>query len=343
MLSNEVIRQISGGQGGTYIFDFSRISQDKYESLFRTLQHFAQSKIDNLGFNCDELVKSQAKSLSGVSMPPIVLGSIAKNKSHYIQNLVQLLCYIIPRSSRIKALELATMNFKPDQINRLSTSFGKSSSLLSLSFCQIPLGNQGLISILNALNPNQIQSISIKYCGITGDATGAILQFISKKTDPKGISNFSISKTELSQEDRDAIERALQNSQPKSDFLSNQSKSKFLQSATENTTKVTNKDNSEKITQQKAKTTKLQKGNSPNKSPNKKTQQQKDEEELKALKEENEALQLELSQLQQSLDIVQFSQDVFLVGKGAKDFIQFLNDVETKIQQYDKQNDTNMF
>lgn len=333
MLSNDFIRQISGGQSGTYIFDFSRISKEHYEPLFRTLQHFAQRNIDYLGFNCDELAKNKAKSLSRATVSSVVLNSIAKNKSHYIANLVELICYIIPRSQRIKGIELATIPFKQDQIERICNAIGKSKTLISISFCQIPLGDQGLISFLNAINPNKIKSISIKYCGISDASAQSIINFISKKTSPDGISKINFSNTELSQESRVKIEKALNSfpmiTEKEGLYPFNEELSNFQTKSQQSiqTSKFSPKSN-----------VKASPKGTPTSNQHQMLHKQKDidEDELNALKEENQALQAELSSLKNSMNVIQYSSDVFLVGKGAQDFIQFLTQIESKIQEFEK-------
>ena len=145
MLSPEVVRQLGDGTGAEYQFDFSKIPSEFYEPVLRTLQHFAQKKIESIGFNCDSLAKAEQLSListtqlnsaqnstpSNKKLPVIIANSIAKKKSHYISNIIELLCYVLPRSTRIKELTLSNLNIRKDYMQKLIGCLSKSKSWLS--------------------------------------------------------------------------------------------------------------------------------------------------------------------------------------------------------------------
>lgn len=69
--------------------------------------------------------------------------------------------------------------------------------------------------------------------------------------------------------------------------------------------------------------------NSPSRSTN--------EEKYEALKKENQQLKEELEALKRSVNIVPYNEKVFVIGKGAKQFVQFLNEIESKIKILEEQ------
>jgi hypothetical protein len=55
--------------------------------------------------------------------------------------------------------------------------------------------------------------------------------------------------------------------------------------------------------------------------------------ELANLERENQELKIALDRLRQSVSAIEFKKGVFIVGKGASEFMEFLAEIEKKIQQ----------
>lgn len=310
MLSDDIVRQLANGEGGIYHFDLSVIANEFYEPLLRTLQHFAQKKVDSLGFTCDELQRAEQRALAGHQMPVNVLNSIAKTKSHYIRNVVELVVHVLPRSTRIREITLSNLSIRKDQWLRIATAMGRSTSLHNINLTRIQIGNDGLQALLTSLDPNQIETISISYCGLSDASLVDIIAFIEKKNDDiakgGGIRVFSVSKTEFNDDSRRQISEAL------------------------GTYVATPKKPSPKKIAEKQK-----------RSQQKAFQRDKEIEELKQLEQENLNLKQELLDLRQSVDAVQYNDDVFIVGKNAEHFIQFITEVESKIKALEAQKEAN--
>ena len=110
-LSNSQLRKLADGEGPVYRFDLSKISSKLYKPLFRSLQVFAINNIGSIGFSCDELKNAEQKVVVGRPFPVSVLNSIAKRKSSYIRNIVQLISYILPRNSKLHKIYLSNISF----------------------------------------------------------------------------------------------------------------------------------------------------------------------------------------------------------------------------------------
>lgn len=361
MLSEEEIRQLANGTGTIYHFDFSKISGDKYESLLRTLQHFAKKKVESIGFSCDELFKAQQKSLSGQQMPIYVINSIAKTKSHYVRNIVELLCLILPRSTRLKEVVLSNLNIKKDYLSRIIDAMSHSPSLENINLSRIQIGDNSFRLMLQNLDPNQIRSINISYCGITKNCVDDIISFIRKKderiTKNGGISNFTISKSEIPEEDQKRIQEALgiddskdsstdtineyynrirnrsQNDNINSQFNVNENQTIDNENSLENS-QTEHLPKLQKINQKSTNNQKNQKQINVKRKKIKAKEMQRNEEmdRLKDLQKKNSELIETLNQMRSSLHAVQYDNETFIIGKGAEQFIEFIHDVEAKIK-----------
>ena len=139
MLADKTIRHISSGEGNDYFFDFSTISGDLYETLFRSLQKYCLKNVEAIGFSCHEISKYINRFKSGYDLPPDIRKSIANTKIHYIKNMVELLYYILPRAPKITSLTLSTIPMKAEHIQRLSFGLGKPNNLSTLVFRKIKI------------------------------------------------------------------------------------------------------------------------------------------------------------------------------------------------------------
>lgn len=336
MLSDQNIRQLADGTDSNYQFDFSKIQAEFYEPLLRTLQHFAKKKIQCIGFSCDSLAQLERTQLisstnpnSQNKLPVLVSNSIAKNKSHYISNIVELLYYVFPRSTRIKELTLSNLNIRKGYFVRLINGIAQSKSLEKISFNKIPIGEELLRMILTTLDPNKIQSLTFNYCGITSKSVNDILLFIQKKdsNNKNGISSFQISKAEISEKEQTLIQEALQNPSAFNNLspISNTNKT------------ISSNHSSQQIPANQA--------NSPFSTPlispihTKYTQAQIESEmaQIRAYESENAQLRKELMDLRNSLHAVQFNENVFIVGKGAEEFVNYISGIEPRIKELEAQ------
>ena len=296
MLNIDTLKQIAepSDQSGRYIFDLSTISTEYYEPLLKTLQKFAQKNVVSLGFTCEELRKAEKRKVTGQQIPQRVLQSIAKKKTHYVRNVVELLCHILPKRTNLKEIVISSINLKPEFISRLAVAFSQSDSLQNIVFSYVNLMDSGLEIILSQISPNILKSLTFFNCSLSPASTNKILGFLAKKNPDGNLQEFIVSKTEFSDEDRRRIFDALGVDVPEPRMVSRQPKS------------------------------------SP---PRKKAQNilTPEEIELEHLREENANLRNQLRSLRESVNAVQYSENVFVVGKGAEEFIKFLKTVESKI------------
>lgn len=300
MLDRDTLKSLSvpSEENGRFIFDMSTIGTEYYEPLLKTLQKFSQKNVVSLGFTCDELKKAEKRAVTGQQIPQRVLQSIAKKKTHYVRNIVELLCHVLPKRTNLREIVLSSISLKSEFTVRLAEAFSQSDSLESIVFRSVNLMDSGLDAILTKISPNKLKTVTFYNCGLSPAATNKILAFLSKKIGTEGLVEFNVSKTEFSDEDRRRIFDALGVDVP------------------------------EPIPVRK----------SPKKqSPKKKIGGLSPEEvELERLREENANLKAQLKSLRDSIEAVQYSENVFVVGKGAEDFIKFLSTVESKIARLEE-------
>lgn len=300
MLSTEVIRSLAKGEGNTYLFDFSTIPSPHYESLFRTLLDFLKTNGQIIGFNCDEL----ACITDRTNIPDNIKTSIAKKKTNYIKNMVELLSHVIPRSTTITELIISNIVLYPEHIKKLSGSFARSNILRKLTFNKVPLGDQGIQMLVGSLDPNKIESIIIKDCGVTSASTESIIAFINRRISKNdGIKVFDIDEQDMvpsdirkikalinnQNEQREATQKPVPSTPPREDFPED------------------NMDQDDAISR-----------------------------EIAALREENSMLRNQIKALSEMKASAELSGSIFVVGTGGPQFVNYLGDIEDKLLEIDR-------
>jgi hypothetical protein len=71
------------------------------------------------------------------------------------------------------------------------------------------LGNRGLTILLDSLDPDVIESVRVKLCGLARDSVPKILSFIDRKTARTGLREFRVSKEEIPEQYRVQISQKL--------------------------------------------------------------------------------------------------------------------------------------
>lgn len=293
---------------GVYHFDFSIISCEYYEPLFRSLKDFMRSNVVSIGFNCDELRRVEKNKLAGEMIPVTVLNSIAKKrKTNLVQNIIELVSHVLKRKTYIKEVVFSNLHMKPEQVSRAVIALGQCKTLESVVLKYVPLQDTGLNALLNELNPNQVKSITLYGCSLTALSTDRIVDFIGSRTGSGGIESFNVSKIEFDSKSRTRIAEAL--------------------GITLNEVSQHSRDIRQSPPNQMSKT--LPEGISVK-------ARNPQQEELERLRYENVALKEQLKSLRESIDAVQYSENVFIVGKNAEDFVRFLNSVESKISKLEE-------
>jgi hypothetical protein len=300
LLATDAIRQLSSGSGNAYFFDFSEIHADHYEPLFRTLQRFAIKNVDSIGFSCDRL----ASCPSDEPLPAVVLSSIARTKTHFMRNMVELLCYVVPKSDRLSSVRLSNLTFRKEHLERMSAAFGRSRALRELHFSRVELQDDGLRAILLGLNPNTLESVEMVKCGITGAAVDDILRFISRRSvTGEGLRAFEVSPSEISDADRRKIAVAVSGRLPLSSPVRVASPVEGVDSD-EGALDVAGIDRRGRISQ---------------------------------LQQENKVLAEQIRALREMDEAVRVNDSVFVVGHRAPDFLVYLNTVEQRLVTLDSQ------
>lgn len=305
MLSNEFLRQIARGTNNEYVFDFSIISSENYEPLFRTLQKFCINNVDSLGFSCDAIT-SYANNPN--KMPTDILKSIAKNKKSYIRNMVELLCYCVPKSSKITELVFSNLQIAYEYLARMSGSFARSKSLIRIVFRNCSIDNPGIEAMFRSLDPNKIESITIQNCNLTNQIIPSAIAFAQRKSVQEGgITTINLDGNNLAQSDLLRLNQALSPLPKKTvqsiprPFLDEVAPEEFSDEAS-----------------------------FPDSNMN------AVQAEIAALKSENQMLRNQIKALREMKASSEMNGSIFVVGTGAPQFVSYLGEVEEKLLSIDQ-------
>lgn len=297
MLSEATLRQLSHNKEGDFQFDFSTIHVQHYEPLFRTLQRFCVKNVDSIRFSCDELAKCEQRVLEGKPLPSNVANSIGKQKIHYVRNMVELLCFASQKSERLSEISFSNLTFRKEHLQRMATAFATSKGLKSLIFAKVLLEDDGMRILLTALDPNTIESIAIIKCGLTGACTEDIVRFIRRRREVGvGLKSFEVSPVEIPEADRRRIKQALDGAPPSPP----------------------------------AKTMAVMEESYSDDSMGVDRRQR-----IRELKDENYSLREQIRALKEMQNAVKCNDYVFVVGKGAPEFVEYLNEVEQRLSALD--------
>lgn len=325
MLSEATLKQLSvTTEDSKYDFDLSTIDVSLYEPLFRTLQHFAKKNIVSLGFNCSQLWKFKEhhpiNSSINCSMPSYIETSIANNKSHYSRNIIELLSFVIPRSTTLQEIRLSNILFKREHIERLATVIASSRSIKTLVFYQLELGDEKVRALLNILNPNTLWHISLIRCYITGAITNDILRFIQRRTDAKnGIQSFEVSSSEFSNSDKRKIQAALgiENQTIENEKIGE--KEQYKTFTNNNIPELTEVNDDIEASCDIPDT----------------IEDTKRKELIRSIQQENESLEEEIKSLKDMINAKQLGDSIFAVGPGSDEFVKYLNRLENNLIELD--------
>lgn len=306
MLSNQTLREIAEGTGNQYNYDFSMISGDLYESLFRSLQKFSINHIESIGFSCSFLTHySPQRSPKQIS--PKVKKSIANTKIHYIKNMVELLYFVMPRSKVLHEITLTNLPMKYAHIERFASSFAKPNFIDTLNFNTIKLFDEGAAIILSYLTESHVVNISFQNCYITDSILNIIISLIqSKKKTDYPIQNFDA--PELSSFSQQQIRNAIKDYQVQND-LSNFSSGSDFQEIQEEISPIYQDPSSSK--------------------------QDSIYQQIEELKKENNELREQIQLFKDLTKQVQITDNIYAIGEKASDFADHLKDLTKRLSTID--------
>jgi hypothetical protein len=298
MLASEV-RRLASGKDGVYHFDLSLIPSEFYEPLFRTLQAFVIRDVDSLGFSCDALALADRFS-PDKPLPAEILASIAKQHSQFMNGIVAVLCYALPKSTRLIELVLSNLTFQADNFDFLITAISKSPSLRVVYFSRIEIRADSLRRLLAGLDPNQLHAVNMHECGIGSDSLPDIRAFIARRVSsgagPGGIRRFNITGYPWSAEEDEQVARSLEE--------------QLLLSPRRRLDKDVRKRLSG-------------------------FQKRREIVELQMLEQQNAELKAEFSRLKQALHAIKVKEGVFVVGKQSAQFVEFFNGIEGQVRLFE--------
>jgi len=167
------LKQVTSSFGKSFNIDFSVIPSSVYRELFFGLLKYGITEIEDFCFNCDTYYNK-----GSFSTPT---NTIFRKNRKFVENIIQLLKTILPKSRVIKKIVFSNIDILPNQLEEIAVAMASSQSVDNVGFSHISIGDTVLHSILSVLNPNMIKVISFTECGISQSSLDAILGFLKRK------------------------------------------------------------------------------------------------------------------------------------------------------------------
>ena len=177
----------------------------------------------------------------------------------------------------------------------------------------------------------------------------AIIQFIQKRQSNSldGIQSIQLTKTEIPESDQILIQNALHRSSQQNSYINTNEFNNFSPNINSGSpisqTYNINNNNFNSGSQKLSPISVLSPINSnfANSQRNFKERKANEIAQIKAYENENAQLRKELSELRSSLNAVKYNDTVFVVGKGAEEFVNYISDIEAKIKNLEDQKAAN--
>ena len=302
MLSQEVIRELSTGGEKEYIFDFSLVPSERYEQLFRTLQKFCVSpNVEIIGFNCDAITQHKGDA----RLPPEIAGSVAKRKKSYVRNIVELLCFCVPKSKYITKICFSNLTFSHEYFTRLCKSFSNSNSLKHFIVKQCSIQDSSVDSLFRLFDPNKIETVILNNCSLSSSVITSAVAFARRKTVPQdeGIKIISLTGNEIPSSELQKVENALHPTQEKPELIRKPVRQE--EPAVEEYENETPEAEGYRL-------------------------------EIESLRNENQMLRNQIKALREMKASAELNGSIFVVGTGSPQFVSYLSEIEEKLLEIDQ-------
>ena len=172
--------------------DLSRISSDELNTLLNTLKMRGKKGFQEISLNFDLYMRAKAKqkstmqskmetktTKSRIGMPAALAMSAIGRRKTLTKDIADVLAEIISESKTLLRLNLRSITFTQSEIGIISNSFLNATSLRSLHFCDIPMGDSGFELLVKALKKELITDLQCRKCRLTDASSRALHSLIS--------------------------------------------------------------------------------------------------------------------------------------------------------------------
>ncbi|OHT16118.1 hypothetical protein TRFO_13444 [Tritrichomonas foetus] len=188
-LNSTELKQIGKIEGECYKFDLSRISNEKFENLLKTINTIGVNKATGFGFNTDLLTKTNQRAQhtekNGTrgdklaqkklhQLPVALSSSVILRKKSAIRDLCSQISKILPKSETLEFLKLRSIPIKVADVELLSQGIFESGTLRTLRFCDVPLGDDGFERLARALRKQSVINLQLRKCKLTDESGQAM-------------------------------------------------------------------------------------------------------------------------------------------------------------------------
>jgi len=188
LLTRAEIEKIGKCYKSKYSFDVSRISEDVFNSLIKTLKVNGLRGIKGIGFNYDLFVKTyrrieemkEKNPKDQANQIPCSLEASAALKAKEVTTLiVNTVIKMIENDKSIELLKFRSIPFKFSDLDLLSSCIYGNSNLRVIKFCDVPLGDKGFERLGRALRKQSVVKLQCRQCKLTDKSSIAFRSLLS--------------------------------------------------------------------------------------------------------------------------------------------------------------------
>lgn len=181
IFSTEMMYYVGNGDESLCTYDFSILPVKLYERFFNGLPNMLYKKLTKVVFSADLLAEHNKNDSLSDRKLKAVIDSIAYKKENYLQYLLKILIELLPKSKTLKSLTLSSFDIEPRLLRKLFRAISESKTLECIHFKNIFTEDQDFEFLLENINPYKYKEVSFINCGLTSKSFDAITQFIQMK------------------------------------------------------------------------------------------------------------------------------------------------------------------
>ena len=179
------IERIQEIVGNKWMFDLSRIRAEDYESLLCGLIRHAE-EVDTMVISCDHyclvsnlgtIDRLNAKRALEINDVEFLNSAYSKNKLVF-QTMILALKHFLPRAKNLVRLEFRNLALNYLQVEALSKTLDKCTSLKHLIFYHVSLLDDGVAMILKEIRATPLVYLCLISCGLSDASASAIKGYL---------------------------------------------------------------------------------------------------------------------------------------------------------------------
>jgi hypothetical protein len=183
MLSLEELALLANSSSSQIAIDFSSISVDLLPQLEDSLLHHCVSSITSLKFSAALFDAYEIQYTNGDhGLPPELEGSIYVQFPSFRSEFAALLSRILTRARKLRKLVVHSIKLSYLDIDVICQGLSVCPSLRELSFCRVPLFDEGFQRLSQALFKQGVRKLQCRHCRLSDAIAPGILSLLKFHT-----------------------------------------------------------------------------------------------------------------------------------------------------------------